>query len=173
MEFTFTTAYDQKAFTAMARALRKTTRKAHSRRMHIFGWIIIVLGFLLSWPFGQPTVQISGKTVVTWLVLLVILITLIWEDAFNGYLARKRNLPGLTQSVVTFTADGYHHTSEVGQSDFPYHNIVMIAETQGYFVFLFSKNHAQVYAKDSLTGGTADAFRQFIQERTDKTIQTV
>lgn len=36
-EFTFETTYNQKAMTTMARALRKTVRKKHSRRSHIFG----------------------------------------------------------------------------------------------------------------------------------------
>ena len=34
--FTFETAYNQKAMTTMARALRKTVRKKHSRRSRIF-----------------------------------------------------------------------------------------------------------------------------------------
>lgn len=39
MEFTFDTVYDQRAVTAMAHGLRKTIRKKHSRRSHIFaGW---------------------------------------------------------------------------------------------------------------------------------------
>lgn len=48
MEFTTTTDYDMKTLTAMARALRKTVRKKRSRRAHIFGWIVVLLGILPS-----------------------------------------------------------------------------------------------------------------------------
>ena len=37
-------------------------------------------------------------------------------------------------------------------------------------MFLFSKNHAQVYDKRKLTGGTPEEFRSFLQEKTRKTI---
>ena len=48
-----------------------------------------------------------------------------------------------------------------------------MAETKDYFVFLFSKNHAQVYDKRTLTGGTAEEFRAFMQEKTGKAIEIV
>ena len=54
MEFTTTTDYDMKTLTAIARALRKTVRKKRSRRAHIFGWIVVLLGtFLLLPPAGM------------------------------------------------------------------------------------------------------------------------
>ena len=60
MEFTFDTAYDQKTVTAMVRALRKTQRKKRSRRSHILGWAVIVLGTLLSSPILQTPKWISA-----------------------------------------------------------------------------------------------------------------
>ena len=69
MEFVFETDYDSKAMTAMARGLRKTVRKKHSRRSHIFGWIVIVLALLLSWPSDQVT----GKDVITWIAAAILL----------------------------------------------------------------------------------------------------
>lgn len=50
MEFTTATDYDMKTLTAMAKALRKTVRKRKSRRAHIFGWIVVLLGTLLLLP---------------------------------------------------------------------------------------------------------------------------
>lgn len=40
-------------------------------------------------------------------------------------------------------------------------------------MFLFSKNHAQVYDKRTLTGGTAEEFRAFMREKTEKAIEIV
>lgn len=173
MEFTFVTAYNQKAMTTMAHTLRKTVRKKHNRRSHIFGWIVIVLGLLVSLPIGKDNFQVSIRNILTWFIILILLIVLVMEDSINGYVARRRGLPGLSQATTTFTPKGYHSTTDVGSSDFPYNNIIMIAETNDYFVFIFSKSHAQVYDKSSIAGGSIDSFRQFIQEQTGLTIQKV
>ena len=47
MVFSFNTIIDQKAMTAMGKALRKTTRKKRSRRGDILGCIAVIFGVLL------------------------------------------------------------------------------------------------------------------------------
>ena len=169
MEFVFETDYDRKAMTAMARGLRKTVRKKHSRRTHVFGWIVIVLALLLSWPSGQ----VDGGDVVTWIAVAVMLLAMIFEDRLNGYFARKRMLPGTAHARATFSEDGYRSETQMGNTEWMYENITAMAETGDYFVFLFSKNHAQVYDKRTLTGGTVEDFRTFIGEKTGKTVVAV
>ncbi len=171
MEFTFDTVYDQKAMTALAHVLRKTVRHKHSRRSHLFGWLAMALGLWLSWPFGEDGLTLSARTIFTWLVLLVLLATLLWEDRLNGFIALKRTLPGLTRAHTVFGLEGYHSTTDVGSSDFPYDKILMLAETKEYFAFIFGKSHAQVYDKSSLSGGTVEEFRRFIEEKTGKVTQ--
>ena len=143
MTFTFTTEYNQKALAAMARVLRKTVRRKHSRRSHILGWMVVILGLLLSLPLGNGNFTVTFKNIVTWLAAVVIVLVLMKEDAINGYTARKRGLPQMTRSVTA------------------------------YFVFVFSKSHAQVYDKSSLSGGSLEAFREFIQKATGCTIEVV
>lgn len=169
MEFVFETDYDRKAMTAMAKGLRKTVRKKHSRRSHIFGWIVIGLGLLLSWPSGD----MNRGDVVTWIAIAVMLGALLFEDRLNGYFARKKMLPGTSHAKAIFTEDGYRSETQMGNTEWKYENITAMAETKDYFVFLFSKNHAQVYDKRTLTGGTADEFRAFMQEKTGKAIEIV
>lgn len=169
MEFVFETDYDRKAMTAMAKGLRKTVRKKHSRRSHIFGWIVIALGLLLSWPSGD----VNRGDVVTWITIAVMLGALLFEDCLNGYFARKKMLPGTSHAKAIFTEDGYRSETQMGNTEWKYENITAMAETKDYFVFLFSKNHAQVYDKRTLTGGTADEFRAFMQEKTGKAIEIV
>ena len=169
MEFVFETDYDRKAMTAMAKGLRKTVRKKHSRRSHIFGWIVIGLGLLLSWPSGD----MNRGDVVTWIAIAVMLGALLFEDRLNGYFARKKMLPGTSHAKAIFTEDGYRSETRMGNTEWKYENITAMAEMKDYFVFLFSKNHAQVYDKRTLTGGTADEFRAFMQEKTGKAIEIV
>ena len=172
-EFTFETTYNQKAMTTMARALRKTVRKKHSRRSHIFGWIITVLAVLLVLPIGEREVVFNFRTVITWAVIVIIVATLLFEDWINGYIARKRMLPGTAVALCTFGEDGYVSETKAGKTEWKYDNIETIAETKDYFVFLFGKNHAQVYDKNSLQGGSIEEFRTFLVKKTEKEFWSV
>ena len=169
MEFVFETDYDSKAMTAMAKGLRKTVRKKHSRRSHVFGWIVIALGLLLSWPSGE----IRASDVLLWLAIVVMVGALLFEDRLNGYFARKKMLPGTAHAKAIFSEDGYRSETQMGNTEWKYENITAMAELPDYFVFLFSKNHAQVYDKRTLTGGTVEEFRAFMREKTGKTVDAV
>jgi len=173
MEFKFETAYNQEAITVMAKALRKTVRKKRSHRSHIFGVLVIILALLLTLPLGGKAFVLDFKTIITWLVAAILCFTLIFEDKINGYVARKRMLPGLEKAIVTFNEEGYRSETELGSSEFKYSSIMLLAETADYFVFVFSQSHAQVYDKKSIAGGTIEEFRTFIQNVTGKEIQNV
>ncbi|MBE6598254.1 MAG: YcxB family protein [Ruminococcaceae bacterium] len=173
MEFRFETIYDQKALAMMAKALRKTTRKKRSRRSHIFGLIVVVLAIILTLPLGDKEFALDFRTVITWIVAAILLLVMLFEDKLNGYIARKRMLPGLGKATVTFREDGYGSETEMGKSEFKYDNISRLAETDDYFVFIFSQSHAQVYDKSSITGGTLEEFREFIKGAVGKEIEEV
>ena len=173
MEFTFQTKYNQKAMKTMARGLRKTLRKKRNLRSRIFGFIICILGIVLPLIPGENGLMIDFSSVLTWVAVAIMGVVLIWEDSINGYLARKRLLPGTEASTAVFGTDGYESASEFGKSEWGYDKIVAIAETKEYFVFVFSISHAQVYDKASLTGGTLEEFREFIQRKTEKEIAEV
>lgn len=166
MEFTFVTDYNQKAMTTMARVLRKTIRKKRNRRSHIVGWLVIILGVLLTW--NGP--DLDFRRIITWLAILLIAAVLIWEDKVNGYIALKRILPGTGRATSVFNEDSFSSTTEVGKTEWNYEKIVTLAETKEYFVFIFSASHAQVYDKRSLSGGTANDFREFIEDKTRKRV---
>ncbi|MBQ2905779.1 MAG: YcxB family protein [Peptococcaceae bacterium] len=173
MEFQFETAYNQEAITVMAKALRKTVRKKRSHRSHIFGVLVIILALLLTLPLGGKAFVLDFKTIITCLVAAILCFTLIFEDKINGYVARKRMLPGLEKAIVTFNEEGYRSETELGSSEFKYGSIMLLAETADYFVFVFSQSHAQVYDKKSIAGGTIEEFRAFIRNATGKEIQNV
>ena len=173
MEFIFDTVYNQKAVTTMAKALRKTLRKKRSRRSHRLGWIVVVLALLLTLPIGGKDFTVDFRTIITWIATFAILIALLFEDGINGYIARKRMLVGTGQAISIFNEENYCSESDMGRTEWRYENIRVLAETKDYFVFLFDMSHAQVYDKNTLTGGTVDAFRQFIIDRTGKEMQQI
>lgn len=169
MEFTFETQYNAKTMASMAKALRKTIRKKHSRRSHIFGWTVTVLGFLLI----IKGVAFDLRTIITSAAVLAILTALLFEDRINGYVAKKRLLPGTENAVAVFSEKGFTSTTDIGKSAWNYDKIVMIAETADFFVFIFSTSHAQLYDKRKLQGGTPDDFRDFIEAATGKQVQPI
>ena len=161
------------ALTAMARALRKTLRQKKSRRSHISGWIIAVLGGLLVFKTGMDSTGISFQMVITGLAVLLIVVVLIWEDAINGYVAGKRALPGTENVITVFNEEGFVSTTDIGKTEWRYEKINAVAETSDFFFFIFSANHAQVYDKNAVSGGSVDEFRGFIEEKTEKRVQKV
>ncbi len=173
MEFTVTTRYDGRAMAALARGLRKTVRKKQSRRAHVFGWIAFFSGLLLAFFSALDGSFFTFRSLVTWFAVFLIFAALVWEDALNGRVAFRRIPPGLATSNTTFDEQGYHSVTEVGSSDFPYSNIVALAQTEGYFVFVFGKNHGQVYDKAGISGGTAEQFRRFIEDKTGLVFESV
>ncbi len=173
MEFKCETVYNQEAATIMAKAIRKTVRKKKSRCSHIFAVIVVLLALLLTLPLGNKAFVIDFRMIVTWMIAAILLFTLIFEDKINGYIARKRMLPGLEKATVTFHREGYHSETELGSSEFKYNTIALLAETDHFFVFIFSQSHAQVYSKNGITGGTIDEFREFLENVTGREIQKV
>lgn len=173
MKFKCETAYNQEALSIMAKVIRKTVRRKRSKRSHIFGVLVSIFALLLTLPLGDKEFVLDFRTIITWGVVAILIFTLIFEDKINGYVARKRMLPGLEKAIVTFKEDGYHSETEVGSSDFKYDTIAMLAETNDYFVFIFSQSHAQIYSKKSIAGGTIEEFREFLINVTGKEIRKV
>ena len=173
MEYTFETLYNQEALTIMAKCLRKTVRRKKSKRSHIFGWIVAILVVILSVASDAESFAIDFKKVITWAAALAIIVSFVFEDWLNGYFAKKRMLKGTEKSTSTFDteiATAFISETAIGKSEFSYDKVAQIAEAERYFVFIFSENHAQVYDKVSISGGTVDEFREFISKVTNKTV---
>ncbi|MBQ2753683.1 MAG: YcxB family protein [Firmicutes bacterium] len=173
MEFIFETLYDQKALSIMARALRKTIRKKHSKRSHIFGILIIILAILLSFKGNTEGFTLTSNFIITWIVIIIMVLALIFEDSLNAFFAKKRALPGTEKAVTTFKEDVYVSETNAGRTEFFYGNINILAESDGYFIFVFNQNHAQLFDKNNIVQGTSDEFRKFITEKTGKEIQKI
>ncbi|MBQ3509250.1 MAG: YcxB family protein [Peptococcaceae bacterium] len=171
MEFRFETTYDKNAFTAMARTLRKTVRKKHSRRSHILGGLVVALGLFFLFLPDENGIVFDSSAIITILAVAAIIVVFFCEDQLNGLVAMKRMLPGLEKDTAVFREDGYISENAIGKSEWQYSNIHAIAETPDYFIFIFGNNHAQLYDKWHMSGGTASEFRSFMEEKTGKNIE--
>lgn len=167
--YTIETHYDLKALTAMGKALRKTIRKKHSKHSHFFGLFAVVLGLLLLLSTGFS----GGRSVLTAIAVFTILIALVFEDSLNGYIAKKREMPGMEYAVTSFYEDQYHSATKIAESTFFYETILRLARCGDYIVFVFSPNHGQVYDIKNLKGGSIEAFVAFIEEKTNKHLEII
>lgn len=163
--FSFETDYNMNTFISMARALRKTVRKKHSKRSHIFGWGVVVL--------GVASVFLWGPKVLTIAAVIVLILALLFEDRLNAWFAMKRMLKGMEKARSDFYEDRYRSATDIGTTEWHYDKIKGIAEDNGYFIFLFSESHTQAYDKRKMSGGSQDDFRGFIEEKTGLTMQRI
>lgn len=173
MEFIIETIYDQESITAMAKAMRKTVRRKRNKRTRIAGWIIIILALLLTIPSKGEIFVIEANMIVTWLAVLMMGIVLLFEDNINAYIAKKRMVKGTEKAVTVFKDEIYISTTDMGKTEWYYKNIIQIAETKEYFIFIFDNSHAQIYDKNKFTKGTVEEFRTFICEKTGKEIENI
>lgn len=175
MEFTFVTDHDQKSFTILAKVLRKTARRASSLRTRVICGILIAMmlpaiPIMLMSADGEDMALEALLAGLPGMVifLLIVVVPIVFNDYLTGFLGRKQMQPGTEKSTAVFSAEGYTITTSVAKTQFRYDNMLYITETADYFVFVLGKNHAQIFTKSSIAGGTAEDFRGFIEERTDK-----
>lgn len=161
-KFAFETDYDINALSAMAKALRKTVRKKQNRRTRIFGWTVTVLGILVM--------AVLGVNLITLTAIIILVFFLLLEDRINGYMAKKRVLPGEEHCRSQFYQDRFLSITKAGRTEFRYNRIKYVTEDQSYFVFVLSNSHAQAYDKKRLTGGNAGEFRSFMEEKTGQKV---
>ena len=163
--FSFETDYDMNTFISMARALRMTVRKKHSKRSHILG---LGVAFL-----GVASVFLWGPKVLTITAIVVIILVLLFEDRLNAWVAMKRMLKGMEKARSDFYEDRYRSATDIGTTEWHYDKIKGIAEDNDYFIFLFSESHTQAYDKRKMSGGSKEDFRGFIEEKTGLTMQRI
>lgn len=173
MEFIFETTYDQAALTVMARALRKTYRKVKSLVIKIICSVIVVFGVWMALPLGGREFDMDLGSVLSYLSLAIMFVCIVWEDALNGFVAKKRLEPENADIEATFTDDGYETRTSVQFERWQYERIGYIAESKYYFVIIFNEHRAQVFDKDNLSGGSEEEFRSFLEEKTGKTMMKV
>lgn len=169
MEFTFDMNYNQKAMTAMAKAIRKGLQEEQDKKSKIIGWVFValtVLILLFSKTFGW--MQIAASVIIA-----VFAAYLIWQDQVNGYFAMKKLPEKMRTGKWLFREDGYFSDSEAGESDYSYQNIFMMVESQGYMILVFHEGKAQIIDLSTIQGGTAADFRKLLRRQTNLSIHTV
>lgn len=169
MEFACHTTYDQKALTAMARAVRKTVQAKRSRQIRFYAWVIIGLLLVSLWlSWGSVWL-----TVLHCAVILALLLISWKEDSINAYFAKRKALPGTDSADTKFYSDYYLVKTAAAETKWQYEKILALAESGGYLVFVMGNNHALAMEKAALEGGSISEFYRFIEEKSGHRVQKI
>lgn len=173
MEFRFETDYNLETLTAMAKGLRKTVRRKRNRRTRIFAGIVLVIGLVSSALSIASKEPLRARNLLVLLAMLCVIYASLQEDRLNARAAKRRLLPGTEHAGCVFGEDGYTIKTSVTESRFSYAQIRAVAELPRYLVLALSNNQAQVFDKESLSGGTIEEFRAFLADKTGKPVQQI
>ena len=174
-EFQIHSAYDHKALKTMSRVLRKTMRRKRSIALRVFGWFaisLIVLAQIALAALDAFSLFDFGDA-FTFLVVVVMALTLLFEDDLNAWIAAFSLIPGTREADTRFTPENYVITTQAAETRWNYEGIKAIGETQDSFVFMLSKRHTQQFPKAGMASGTPDEFRDFLTEKTGLPVRYV
>ena len=162
-----------RSMTVAARAMRRVLWRKRSIIWAIFGWSVFLFNALLLIPFDGEPFALDVRTVTSLLIEVMLLSVLLFQDRFNGMIACKNTLAGTKEYHVAFGEESYTVVTEVTTSTFRYELIDAMAESQDYIILLMKKRYAQPLDKRTLTGGTVEELKQFLEEKTGKDFRRV
>ena len=156
------------SMTVAARAMRRVLRRKRNIIWAIFGWSVFFINALLLIPFDGEPFTLDASTVISLLVEVMLLSVLLFQDRFNGMIARKSTLAGTKEYHVAFGEDSYTVVTAATTSTFRYELIDALAESRDYIILLMKKRYAQSLDKRTLTGGTVEEFKRFLEDEDRK-----
>ena len=173
MTFEIYSDITNRSMTIASRAMRKVLQRKSSILWAIFGWSVFFINALLLIPFDGEPFTLDASTVISLLVEVMLLSVLLFQDRFNGMIARKNTLAGTKEYHVAFGEDFYSVVTAATTSTFRYELIDALAESQDYIILLMKKRYVQPLDKRTLTGGTVEEFKRFLEEKTGKDFRHV
>ena len=173
MTFEIYSDITNRSMTIASRAMRKVLQRKSSILWAIFGWSVFFINALLLIPFDGEPFTLDASTVISLLAEVMLLSVLLFQDRFIGMIARKNTLAGTKEYHVAFGEESYTVVTAATTSTFRYELIDALAESQEYIILLMKKRYAQPLDKRTLTGGTVEEFKRFLEEKTGKTFLRV
>ena len=132
MTFEIHSDITNRSMTVASRAMRRVLRRKRSIIWAIYGWTVFFINALLLIPFDGEPFALDVRTVTSLLVEVMLLSVLLFQDRFNGMIARKNALAGTKEYHVAFGEDSYTVVTAATTSTFRYELIDALAESQDY-----------------------------------------
>ena len=154
--------------TIAARAMRKVLRRKRSILWAIFGWSVFLFNALLLIPFDGEPFALDVRTVTSLLVEVMLLSVLLFQDRFNGMIARKNTLAGTKEYHVAFGEDSYTVVTAATTSTFRYELIDALAESQDYIILLMKNAMRSLWTSVLLSAGRWRNSNDFLRRRPER-----
>ena len=100
MTFEIHSGITNRSMTIASCAMRKVLRRKRGIMWAIFGWSVFFINALLLIPFDGEPFTLDVSTVISLLVEVMLLSVLLFQDRFNGMIARKDQNEMLRASKV-------------------------------------------------------------------------
>ena len=153
MTFEIHSDITNRSMTMAARAMRRVLRRKRSIMWAISGWTVFFINALLLIPFDGEPFALDVRTVTSLLVEVMLLSVLLFQDRFNGMIARKNALAGTKEYHVAFGEDSYTVVTAATTSTFRYELIDALAESQDYIIFLMKNAMRSLWTSVLLPAG--------------------
>ena len=154
--------------TVAARAMRRVLRRKSNIIWAIFGWSVFLFNALLLIPFDGEPFSLDVRTVTSLLVDVMMLSVLLFQDRFNGMIARKNTLAGTKEYHVAFGEDSYTVVTAATTSTFRYELIDALAESQDYIIFLMKNAMRSLWTSVLLPAGRWRNSNDFLRRRPER-----
>lgn len=167
MEFTVKTHYNHRAFKAMFKAVRHTVRKEKNHKNHFASIILSICCILLPFVPKEGGFRFDIITIISFTFVFLLMFMLLFEDDINSLMAKKYLHPAMENVTSVFTDDGYITIDEDKEKmNWEYDRNQTTVEVGDYIIFIINEDNVQIQDKRTLTGGTVDEFRTFIERKT-------
>lgn len=168
MTFEIHSNITNRSMTVAARAMRRVLRRKRNIIWAIFGWSVFLFNALLLIPFDGEPFALDVRTVTSLLVEVMLLSVLLFQDRFNGMIARKNALAGTKEYHVAFGEDSYTVVTEATTSTFRYELIDALAESQDYIIFLMKNAMRSLWTSVLLPAGRWRNSNDFLRRRPER-----
>lgn len=154
--------------TVAARAMRRVLRRKRSILWAIFGWSVFLFNALLLIPFDGDPFALDARTLISLLAEVILLSVLLFQDRFNGMIARKNTLAGTKEYHVAFGEDSYTVVTAATTSTFRYELIDALAESQEYIILLMKNAMCSLWTSVLLPAGRWRNSNDFLRRRPER-----
>lgn len=168
MTFEIHSNITNRSMTVAARAMRRVLRRKRSIIWAIFGWSVFLFNALLLIPFDGEPFALDVRTVTSLLVEVMLLSVLLFQDRFNGMIARKNALAGTKEYHVAFGEDSYTVVTAATTSTFRYELLDALAESQDYIILLMKKRYVHLWTSVLLPAGRWRNSNDFLRRRPER-----
>ncbi len=169
MHFEVDMKMDLRRLVALNSLAEKTFRRG---RMLVFRLVMLVLGCWLSWTAGRSMLEngIRFDQTCKFLTGLLALAVGLFTNTISAWLNQMTIIP---DGKLSFGEKFFTEKSKYQKTQHLYGDIYALKRYRGYDFIFLDKQRSLILAPDSISGGTPEELRRFIEGKSGKQFESV